>query len=160
MEIIRHHQHGFRLSKQLRLFYLQCHQLIDGVKHLLLDTCSGIQFILGNDFINFLIHALCSAVTICHSVADTLAFLINALLGVGEMDLYLDYELSFFSEAGCRDGAKPENMMNTFRNLVNYLKNYGAGTLQQNTRRFLRDLGVTQEEMDTICNVMLEEIKA
>ena len=90
----------------------------------------------------------------------TLAFLINALLGVGEMDLYLDYELSFFSEAGCRDGAKPENMMNTFRNLVNYLKNYGGGTLQQNTRRFLRDLGVTQEEMDTICNVMLEEIKA
>ena len=90
----------------------------------------------------------------------TLAFLINALLGVGETDLYLDYELSFFSEAGCRDNQTPQYMMNIFKGLVNYMKNYSSGNLQKNTEKFLLDLGVTQAEIDSIRSIMLEEVNA
>jgi hypothetical protein len=90
----------------------------------------------------------------------TLAFLINALLGVSEQDLYMEYELSFFSEAGCRDGQQPMNMMSTFRRLVNHIKNYSKGNLKKDTESFMLDLGVTIEEIDSIRTIMLEEVNA
>ena len=90
----------------------------------------------------------------------TLAFLINALLGVGEKDLYMDYELSFFSEAGCRDGQTPPAMITQIRSLIEYIKGYAGGTLQENTEKFMLDLGVTQAEIDNIRAIMLEEVNA
>lgn len=93
----------------------------------------------------------------------TLAFLINALLGVGEADLYRDYEASFFSTMGCLDGASVENMVeNIFTNLYYYIKNYKAlpstYTLAQKTERFMLDIGITQDEIDSIRSILLEEV--
>ena len=90
----------------------------------------------------------------------TLSFLINALLGVGENDLCMEYELSFFSEAGCRDDGSPAALMLQIRNLLRYLKNYGPGDLKENTERFMLELGVTQEEIDSIRAILLEEVTA
>ncbi len=90
----------------------------------------------------------------------TLAFLINALCGVGETDLYRDYETSFFSETGCLDGQSATHMMQTFATLYNYIKNYAQGTLAENTEKFMLDLGVTQAEIDSIRNILLEEVQA
>lgn len=93
----------------------------------------------------------------------TLAFLINALLGVGEEDLYLDYELSFMSQAGCndfKDGITPSTFLNNaFWSLYTYIDNYQAeGTLAEKTERFLLDIGITEEEIETIKVIMLENI--
>lgn len=89
----------------------------------------------------------------------TLAFLIGALLGVGEMDLFMDYELSFFSEAGTRDNQTPTHMVGSaFRGMYNYIANYAKGTLQENAEQFMLDLGVTAEEITSIREILLEEV--
>ena len=91
----------------------------------------------------------------------TICFLINALCGVGEMDLYMDYELSFMSKMGNFDGQNPTNMVgNAFTNLYNYIKNYGKGTLAENTEKFMLDIGITQAEIDAIRAIMIEEVDA
>ena len=90
----------------------------------------------------------------------TIVFLINALCGVGETDLYMDYEASFFSKVGCLDAQTPQNMVgSTFANLMNGMKNYGKGTLAENVEKFMLDLGVTQKEIDTIRSIMIEEVQ-
>ncbi len=95
----------------------------------------------------------------------TLAFLINALLGVGEADLYRDYELSFFSTKGCADGQSPEYMVGSaFHTLYMYIKNYKAlpssYSMADKTEKFMLDIGITQEEIDSIRSILLEEVDA
>lgn len=91
----------------------------------------------------------------------TICFLINALCGVGEMDLYMDYELSFMSVMGNIDGQNPRNMVGgAFTNLYNYIKNYGTGTMAENTEKFMLDIGITQAEIDAIREIMIEEVNA
>ena len=87
----------------------------------------------------------------------TLAFLINALLGVGEKDLYMDYELSFLSASGTADTSHPSNI-SPFDDFVQYLKDYSTGTLQQNVEKFMLDLGVTANEIASIREIMTEEV--
>ena len=90
----------------------------------------------------------------------TLAFLISALLGVGERDLYMDYELSFFSEAGTRDGQTPAYMVgNAFRNMYNYIAKDTTLTLKENVENFMLELGVTAEEIASIREILLEEVQ-
>jgi protein-tyrosine phosphatase len=91
----------------------------------------------------------------------TLAFLINALLGVGERDLFMDYEVSFFSEAGTRDHQTPVHMVGeAFRGMYNYIAAYSVGgTIQENTEKFMLDLGVTAEEIASIREILLEEVQ-
>lgn len=89
----------------------------------------------------------------------TLAFLINALLGVSEEDLYMDYELSMFSEAAWRDNTPVDTLVNYhFVSVVEYIKSYGDGTLAENTENFMKnELGITQAEIDAIRALLLEE---
>ena len=54
---------------------------------------------------NYPIYAHCS---LGRDRTGTIIFLINALCGVGEDDLYMDYETSFFSTVGCLDGQSPQ----------------------------------------------------
>lgn len=93
----------------------------------------------------------------------TLTFLINSLLGVGEQDLYKDYELSFLSESGCtdlKDGVVPSNMIfNSYASLFKYVDRYkDAETLAEKTEMFMLDLGITEDEIAAIKSIMLEEI--
>ena len=91
----------------------------------------------------------------------TIIFLINALCGVGEMDLFLDYETSFFSAKGTTDSQTAAYMVGVpFSSLYRYIKNYASGSLAQNTEKFMLDLGVTQAEIDSIRNILLEEVQA
>lgn len=88
----------------------------------------------------------------------TIVFLINALCGVGEMDLYMDYEASFFSSMGCFDGQMPQTMVGEqFENLISYVKKYSDGTLSENVEKFMLDLGITQTEIDTIRSLMIAD---
>ena len=89
----------------------------------------------------------------------TLVLLINGLLGVGESDLFMDYELSMLSEAGTRDNQTPQNMVgNAFRKMYEYLKTYSTGSFQQNVEKFMLDLGVTAAEIASIKEIMLEKV--
>lgn len=93
----------------------------------------------------------------------TLAFLINALLGVKREDLYLDYELSFLSKAGCADfkeDSRPETyVMHSLRSLYDYIDRYKEdGSFSEKTEQFMLDLGVTADEITAIKAIMLDEL--
>ena len=95
--------------------------------------------------------------------AGTLAYLISALVGVEVVDLNRDYEMSFFSVTGWADAAqgagKIDQLISALNTLTTYLSNYGSGTLAENTAKFMREyLGITQAEIDSIRNVLLEEV--
>ena len=83
----------------------------------------------------------------------TLSFLLLALCGATRNDIYMDYEVSFFSDySGYVDKTLPSVMTNTqldaFRRTVqSYDK---KGTLAEATRAFLISLGMTDEELDAI----------
>ncbi len=98
--------------------------------------------------------------------AGTIAFLISALLGVSEIDLYRDYEMSFFSVNGYADAKQgkaeiPYLVGTAFYGLIDYMKQYNKPTLAENVEEFMKSyLNITQEEIDTIRSVMLEEVNA
>ena len=90
----------------------------------------------------------------CWGGADrtgTLAFMLGAILGVPEEDLYLDYEftsISIWRGIRCRSG---EGM----QGLVQGIAPYGK-TIKEQAENFLRAHGVTDEMMDRIRAVLLE----
>lgn len=88
----------------------------------------------------------------------TLCFLINALCGVGEQDLCLDYEFSFLSVTGNLDNQTAKNMMSTFGYMYDKVKEYAPnGTMAEATEAFMLSIGVTQEEIDAIRTILVEE---
>lgn len=95
--------------------------------------------------------------------AGTLSFLLGALLGVSEDDLYRDYEMSFFSRVGMKDAAQSQgthfSAMQNITSTADYLKDsYPATTLNGSVERFVKEyLGITQAEVDSIRNTLLEK---
>ena len=106
---------------------------------------------------NFPIYIHCS---LGRDRTGTLCFLINALLGVSEMDLYRDYELSMMSKKGKTDGQTAQSIVGgAFTTLYNFIKNYkNADSLSDGARMYMIDLGITEEEIEAIKANMLEEI--
>ena len=95
--------------------------------------------------------------------AGTLALLISALVGVEEIDLYRDYEMSFFAITGWADAAQSDaqhaNLMNAVASIITHLNKYKGDTLMEKTESFVKEyLGITQEEVDTIRSMMWEEV--
>ena len=93
-----------------------------------------------------------------------LALVLNCLLGVEKMSIALDYEMSLFAYVSTRDISANPNQVDDMVNAIFYIYNYIYGgysgaNMQQRTEAFLLDIGVTQEEIDTIKDVMLEDIK-
>lgn len=92
----------------------------------------------------------------------TLVFVLQALLGVSLEDAYIEYELSFLSEGGSA-GQEYESPSNGFVGGIDrihkYLTtDYPADTLAESTEKYLLDIGVTQAEIDSIRNILLEEV--
>ena len=96
--------------------------------------------------------------------AGTLAYLISALVGVELVDLQRDYETSFFAITGWADAeqgsGKIDQMISSFNTLANFLTTqYPSDSLMGSTERFVKEyLGITQEEVDTIRNTLLEKV--
>ncbi len=74
----------------------------------------------------------------------TVVFLLNALLGVREQDLILDYELSSFSIWGPRSRESKE-----FKGLMAALDRFGepCGSINAKVENYLKHIGVTEEMM-------------
>ena len=110
---------------------------------------------------NFPIYIHCS---LGRDRTGTLCFLIQALLGVEEMDMYRDYELSMMSRTGKtkdHEGIIGQYMVSVpFTGLYRYIKNFQKNkTLQQNTEAFMLSIGITADEIAAIKANMLEEVK-
>lgn len=81
-----------------------------------------------------------------------ISFLVNGLLGVNEEDLYRDYLFSNFGDIG--SDRKLEDILEDY---VNLIKEQNGSSLQEKVENFLLDLGVKQNHLDSIKNIMLEK---
>lgn len=88
----------------------------------------------------------------------TLAMVLEMLLGATYNDLLADYEVSFFSEGGCKDSSSPEVMYTHISALYDFLSTYKNEDKKKSpaecAQMFLLDIGVTQEEIDSIKKIM------
>lgn len=78
----------------------------------------------------------------------TLAAIVESFLGASAEDVFADYEVSFFTEAGCRDNADPAMMTAKITEVYDFLMGYSGGNLAENTEKFLLDIGVKQILLD------------
>ena len=107
---------------------------------------------------NFPIYVHCS---LGRDRTGTLCFLISALLGVDKMDIYRDYEISMMSITGKADNTTAKYMVKgTFTSLYSYIARYkNSKSASEGARKYMLDLGITEEEIEAIKANMLEEIK-
>lgn len=103
---------------------------------------------------NYPIYVHCS---IGRDRTGTLCFLINALLGVSEQDLFMDYEFSTLS-LNRSEYSSAQWLTGVFDNMYDNVKAYAPdGTMAEATEAFMLSIGVTQEEIDSIREILLEE---
>lgn len=89
----------------------------------------------------------------------TLAFFLLSLLGADETDILEDYEISFFSDmGGYVDTTAPSFMVSQLESLRKIVSKNKA-KLYENTRAFLLEYGLTDEELDAIRANLLEDVK-
>ena len=110
---------------------------------------------------NFPVYVHCS---LGRDRTGTICFLINALLGVGEQDLFRDYEISSMARTGkSKDSPNSEPSYMTgvvFQYLYDYIKNFQPGkTLQENAEAFMLSIGITESEISAIRENMLEDVR-
>ena len=86
----------------------------------------------------------------------TLACFLYLIAGVSEEDILKEYEVSYFSTSGTRDRAEADATTSNLKAMLNYLRDYGKGNIYKNTESFLKDIGVTKEELAAIKANILE----
>ncbi len=89
----------------------------------------------------------------------TLAFLIEALLGMSEDDICIDYEMSFLSSVGGTSWLQTqiEPKVKLFNDMMVKVRSYSDdGTLKNGAENFLKSIGITQAEIDSIRKIMLK----
>lgn len=88
----------------------------------------------------------------------TIAFLLNALLGVERGDLRADYFLSCFSKAGTAlDGASYVVLERNFESMYDQIDvTYDGESYAKKVEAYLLSAGVTMEELNEIKRIMLE----
>ena len=80
-----------------------------------------------------------------------LCFLINALLGVSEEDLYRDYLFSNFGNIG---GNRTPSIIDTYLLLINACE---GNDLSEKTYNYLLSIGVSKVDLDNIKEIMIED---
>jgi protein-tyrosine phosphatase len=90
----------------------------------------------------------------------TLAMVIEGLLGVKFNDLMKDYEVSIFSVTGTLDNASIDAIRNNIKQTYDYISsNYEGDSFAEKTENYLLSIGITPEEIQSIRDIMLEEVK-
>lgn len=84
----------------------------------------------------------------------TIAFLFNAFLGVSEIELIQDYELTTFSIFGERNSKGTTLLATRFQEFLKILNSYPGETLQEKTEYYLQSIGVTKIELERIKKIM------
>ncbi len=91
----------------------------------------------------------------------TLTLFLLGLLGVSDNDIYMDYEISFFSDCNGYIEASPPapSLMTSQLTSLRSMLAPGKKPLYDGVRAFLKELGMTDEELDAIRANMLEDVK-
>ena len=89
----------------------------------------------------------------------TLAFVIEALLGVNFNDLMMDYELSVFSVTGTLDNASVQAIRNNIKATYDYINTFNGANFAERTEMYLLSIGITPAEIQSIKDILLEEVK-
>ena len=107
---------------------------------------------------NFPIYVHCS---LGRDRTATICFLIQALLGVSEYDIYRDYEVSMMSAKGKSDTQTAAYMVkNPFTALYKYIRDFEKEkSMQENAEAFMLSIGVTKDEIKAIRKNMLEKVQ-
>lgn len=92
----------------------------------------------------------------------SLAMVLYNLLGVEKKDIAFDYEISMFAAASTNDIVGKEGKVSELLDQVfliyNYIYRYSGKNMQEKTNAFLLDIGVSQEEINSIRDIMLEDM--
>ena len=90
----------------------------------------------------------------------TLVMVLQGLLGVRINNLMKDYEFSVFSVTGTQDNASIEAIRNNIKSTYDYISNnYEGSSFAEKTENYLLSIGITPEEIRTIRDLLLEEVK-
>ena len=82
----------------------------------------------------------------------TVSFLIEGLLGMYELDLCRDYELSTLSL-----GRNNKRTRGSLKGMINFIKNYGPDNdLKQCFYNYWRSIGMEKDELDYFIYLMLD----
>ena len=82
----------------------------------------------------------------------SLTYLLLALLGVSEDDIYTDF---VFSNTGSIGNARAYNRINDYTE--GYVNGTDGDTIQEKCRNYLLGIGITAEQISNICSIMLGE---
>ena len=90
----------------------------------------------------------------------TLVMLLQALIGVSKSDIMMDYEFSVFSVTGTLDNASISAIRGNIQATYKYISNtYEGETFAEKTANYLMSCGITAEEIQTIRDILLEEVE-
>lgn len=83
----------------------------------------------------------------------TLAFLIEALLGVSESDLSKDYELTYYADLSSRT-----RINNGFKRMIQYLKSFNGSTINECVEKWAMSgsNALTEEDIEMLRSLLLE----
>jgi hypothetical protein len=103
---------------------------------------------------NFPVYIHCS---LGRDRTGTLVFLLQALCGMEERDLIMEYELSIFSVTGTLDNGNPASSIIATYDYIN--NNFAGDSFAKKTENFLLSIGITAEEIATIRSILVEEVQ-
>ena len=89
----------------------------------------------------------------------TLVFVLQSLLGVSKNTMMMDYELSVFSVTGTMDNASVSAIRNNITSTYNYISGFDGDSFSEKTENYLLSIGITPEEIQTIKDLLLEEVE-
>ena len=89
----------------------------------------------------------------------TVTILLLGLLGVDEDTIIKEFMLTKNSVSGSEDGTSAVMLHNGYQNFMNKLDAFGGenDSLQKKIENYLLSIGVTQEEINSICEILLEK---
>lgn len=82
--------------------------------------------------------------------------ILEMLLGVSKKDVYLDYELSYFSPYCC-EFEWAHGTMDAFNHMYDFVRRYSVGSAAHCAEKFLLDNGMTKDEINAIREICLEK---
>ena len=85
---------------------------------------------------------------------NLIAFILNGICGVAESDLYYDY---VFSNLGLINATRPASQIQASDHYVTAFKKLEGETLADKLRTYLRSIGVTDAEMDSIIEIFRQD---
>lgn len=89
----------------------------------------------------------------------TLSFILNSLLGLRYEELMKEYLISFFSVAGTTEKVLAIALFENISYLYEYLnENFQGENYAQKTENYLKSIGITQNEIDTIRDIWTGKI--